>query len=254
MNESDKLRILIAEDEESFLKVLTTVLESSNHFTVYSCESGDEAIGALKRSQFDVVILDHKMPGKTGLNVLQWLHEQKLDLPVIMLTGAGSENIAVEAMKLGAYDYIRKDQFDKEHFPIIVNGVYERFLFKKEKEHRELDAKERQRNLASLELLKNSITSFSQIASTTLTTIALLTDESERLLQPLVSPEGKEHFRRYFRKMREEYETLATASKSIVSLSRVMYENYEGMQRSHDPNEGRVSARNSTHQKTPREN
>jgi DNA-binding NtrC family response regulator len=124
------------------------------------------------------------MPGKTGLNVLQWLHEQKLDLPVIMLTGAGSENIAVEAMKLGAYDYIRKDQFDIEHFPIVVNGVYERFLFKKEKEHRELDARERQRNLASLELLKNSISSFSQIASTALTTIALLTDESERLLQP----------------------------------------------------------------------
>jgi len=122
------------------------------------------------------------MPGKTGLNVLQWLHEQKLDLPVIMLTGAGSENITVEAMKLGAYDYIRKDQFDIEHFPIVVNGVYERFLFKKE--HRELDARERQRNLASLELLKNSISSFSQIASTALTTIALLTDESERLLQP----------------------------------------------------------------------
>lgn len=251
MNESEKLRVLIAEDEESFLKVLTTVLESSNHFTVYSCESGDEAIEALRGSHFDVLILDHKMPGKTGLNVLQWLHEQKLDVPVIMLTGTGSENIAVEAMKLGAYDYIRKDQFDIEHFPIVVNGVYERFLFKKEKEHRELDERERQRNLASLELLKNSIASFSQIASTALTTIASLNDESERLLQPLIAPEGKEHFRRYLGKMREEYETMATVSKSIVSLSRVMYENYEGMQRSHDPNEERVFAGNTTHLKAP---
>jgi DNA-binding response OmpR family regulator len=230
MTATEKVSILIAEDEETFLKVLTTVLESTRRFTIFSCETGDEAIEALSKSRYDIIILDHKMPGKTGLNVLQWLHEQKISTPVIMLTGAGSENIAVEAMKLGAYDYIRKDQFDKFHFPIIVNAVYERYLFKEDKEKRDVDSKEREIYLDSLDLLRNSVASFSQIVNTTLTTISLLSEESERLLFPLILPEGKDHFRRYFRKTKEEYDTLVTVTKSMVSLTKVMYENYEGMQ------------------------
>ena len=230
MNSQEKLSVLIADDEESFLRVVTTVLESTHRFTVFSCETGDEAIEALAKSRYDIVILDHKMPGKSGLNVLQWLHEQKANTPVIVLTGAGSENIAVEAMKLGAYDYVRKDQFDKYHFPLIVDAAYERYLFKEERAKREVDAKEREIYLNSLDLLRNSVSSFSQIVSTTLTTIALLSEESDRLLSPHILPEGKEHFKRYFRKMSEEYDTLATVTQSMVSLTKVMYENYEGMQ------------------------
>jgi len=228
MNAPEKLNVLIAEDEESFLRVLTTVLESTRRFAISSCEDGDEAIEALSRTHFDIIILDHKMPRKTGLNVLQWMLEQKIATPVIMLTGAGSENIAVEAMKLGAYDYVRKDQFDKYHFPIMVNAVFERYLFKQEREQRDADMKERELYLASLDLLKNSVSSFAQIVNTTLTTISLLTEESDRLLYPLIHPEGKEHFKRYFRKMKEEYDTLMTVTQSMVSLTKVMYENYEG--------------------------
>ncbi len=230
MNNSEKIRVLVAEDEESFLRVLTTVLESTNRLSVYPCESGDETIETLKRSHFDIVVLDQKMPGKTGLNVLQWIHEQKLDTPVVMLTGHGTENIAVEAMKLGAYDYVRKDQFDKHHFPLIIGAAHERYLFKKERDQRKRELSDREKNLESFELLRDSVTSFAQIVHSTLTTIALLTDESERLLQPLVPPEGREHFKRYFKKMRGELETLSTVTKSIVSLSKVMYDNYESLQ------------------------
>lgn len=63
------------------------------------------------------------------------MYEQKNETPVLMLTAAGTENIAVEAMKLGAYDYIKKDQLDLEHLPINLNGIYERYLFRKEREN-----------------------------------------------------------------------------------------------------------------------
>jgi CheY-like chemotaxis protein len=211
MNESEKIRVLIADDEESFQRVLNAVLESTNRFEVYPCESGEEAVEALTRSQFDVVILDYVMPGMSGLNVLQWMHEQKLSTPVILLTGAGSENIAVEAMKLGAYDYLRKDQFDRNHFPIIVYGVYERFLFKIEKEQRE-------RNVASLDIIRNTISSFSEIVTAAIAKLAFLTDESERLFRSQVSHQGKDDFAVYVRKVREELETLAFATKSINNL------------------------------------
>ncbi len=229
MNAPEKLNVLVAEDEESFLRVLRNVLDSARRFNIVPCEDGDEVIKALNSSRFDLVILDYKMPGKTGLNVLQWMYEQKIDTPVIMLTGAGSENIAVEAMKLGAYDYVRKDHFDKFHFPLLVNSVYERYQFKRERERQVLDAKEKENYLATLDLLKNSVASFSQIVNTSLTTIALLTEESDRLLLPLIQHDGREHFKSYFRKMKEEYDTLVTVTQSMVSLTKVMYENYQGM-------------------------
>jgi DNA-binding response OmpR family regulator len=233
MDQSDVLRVLVAEDEESFLKVLTTVLESTKRFSVEPCEEGEEAIEALKSSNFDIVILDHKMPGLSGLNVLQWIHEQKLDIPVIMLTGAGSENIAVEAMKLGAYDYIRKDSFDRTHFPVIVNGVYERYLFKRDKEQREARARRLERDIVAFELLSTSLSSFAEDVSETLSEVTQLTDESERTLRPLLPPHGKEHFNTYLKKIREEYRTLIAIGRSIVSLSKVVNENYLKMQSMH---------------------
>jgi len=226
MNQSDVLRVLVAEDEESFLRVLTTVLESTKRFSVYPCEEGGEAIAALKRSHFDIVILDYKMPEVSGLNVLQWIHEQKLDIPVIMLTGAGSENIAVEAMKLGAYDYIRKDSFDRNHFPVVVYGVYERYLFKKDKEQREARARRLERSLEAFELLSESLSSFAHELNTTLTSVTQLTDESERLLQPHLPPQGKEDLSTYLKVVRGEYKTLVAIGESIVSLSKVMNDNY----------------------------
>ena len=65
------------------------------------------------------------------------MYEQKNETPVLMLTAAGTENIAVEAMKFGAYDYIRKEQLQFEVLPILINGVYQQFLFRKEKENKE---------------------------------------------------------------------------------------------------------------------
>ncbi len=225
MYESGKIRVLVAEDEESFQRVITAVLEATTRFEVYPCDSGEEALEALKRSQFDVIILDYVMPGMTGLNVLQWLHEQKSTTPVIILTGAGSENIAVEGMKLGAYDYLRKDQFDREHFPIVVYGVYERFLFKSAKEQRE-------KNIASLDMIRNTISSFSEVVQASIAKLAFLTDEIERIFQPQISHGRKDDFESYLRKVREELETLAFATKSINSLPKATDQSFTRMQTS----------------------
>lgn len=234
MNNSDKLQILIADDEESFLRVLTTVLESTNRFSVFPCESGEEAIEALKRSRYDILILDHKMPGMTGLNILQWLHEQKSDLPVIMLTAAGSENIAVEAMKLGAYDYVRKEHFDRVHFPIVVSSVYERYLFKKEKELLEGSDRAYEKDLATLQLLRQSLASITRIASTTLNVLKSVTDESEQTLLPLLTPEPREQVQNFHRRIRSEIEILESINRSMVDLSKAMVDHYSGKQRVHE--------------------
>ena len=234
MNDSHKLQILIADDEESFLRVLTTVLESTNRFEVFPCESGEEAVEAIKRARYDVLILDHKMPGMTGLNILQWLHEQKSELPVIMLTGAGSENIAVEAMKLGAYDYVSKEHFDRIHFPIVVSSVYERYLFKKEKALFTESEQAFERDLATLQLLRQSLSSITRIATTTLNVMKVLTLESEESLLPHLAPEGQEQLQTLQKKIRSEIGILESVNQSMVDLSIAMVDHYGGKQRVRD--------------------
>ncbi len=134
---ANMLKILLVDDEEPFRKILSDFLNSTNLYEIYSCESGEEAILLINQNHFDVIILDYKMAGVSGLNVMHWMHEQKIEIPVIMLTAAGSEQVAVEAMKFGAYDYIRKEQLQFEVLSILINSVYQQFLFRKEKENRE---------------------------------------------------------------------------------------------------------------------
>ena len=131
----EKIRVLIVEDEESFLDVLTKILQSTDRFTVVPFQTGEDALGALTTSQFDVVILDLKLPGMSGLNVLQWIHEQKLDTPVIVLTGTGSEFVAAETMKYGAYDYVTKDDYrqDIRELKEIMNKIFDRLENKQDK-------------------------------------------------------------------------------------------------------------------------
>ena len=224
LDEANKIRTLIVEDEESFRLVLINVLQSTTRFEVVPCTNGTDALEILSSSTFDLVILDHKMPGKSGLNVLQWMHEQKLDTPVIMLTGAGSEKIAAEVMKLGAYDYIRKDQFDRHHFPIIASGVHERFLFRKERARRTTHASQEEKNIASIGSIHQSVSALTHTMNSALASVSLIADDCEMLSERLPNSDEKTKLRENLGEMRQEYTSVATVVKSIVELSRLMFD------------------------------
>src|SRR3989337_2145300 len=115
--------ILLVDDDDSFRMAIRQVLSSTGKYKVKTCDSGETAIEMLKGERFDIVIRDYKMVGMSGLNVLQWMHEQKIETPVVMMTAAGSEMVAVEAMKLGAYDYVRKEHVEIDHIEILIAGV-----------------------------------------------------------------------------------------------------------------------------------
>ena len=100
-------RILLVDDEEIFVRNMGKLL-TARGYKVTTALSGDAAIRALEEQLVDVVVLDLKMPGMDGLTTLKEM--QKLDLftQVLMLTGHGSIDSALEAMRLGAYDYLTK--------------------------------------------------------------------------------------------------------------------------------------------------
>ena len=102
-------KILIIEDEEPIRRVLKRILEDENKaFVIDEAEEGKAGIDALVAGEYDLVLCDIKMPKKDGLEVLQEAKSQGILTPFIVLTGHGNIQTAVEAMKMGAYDFIPK--------------------------------------------------------------------------------------------------------------------------------------------------
>jgi two-component system nitrogen regulation response regulator GlnG len=114
-------RILVADDEESMRWVLSKALRKKG-FTVDLAKDGDEALQLIQADGYDLAILDIKMPGISGLDLLDKVRELKSDLLMVIMTAEASMKNAVEAMKRGAYDYITKP-FDLDVIDAIIEKV-----------------------------------------------------------------------------------------------------------------------------------
>jgi DNA-binding NtrC family response regulator len=102
------MKVLVVDDEEFVRTVLQETLEGEG-CRVTAVSSGQAGIETLKASAFDCVITDLRMPGVTGLALLEWVRDQQPDVDVIMMTGHGDIASAVNAMKGGAWDFLTKD-------------------------------------------------------------------------------------------------------------------------------------------------
>src|SRR5262245_15018175 len=111
MNVGQRLRVLIVEDSEDDAALLLDELRRVGFEPAWErVERGDAMRDALGRGPWDVVIADYSMPGFSGLGALALLHESGLDIPFTLLSGTVGEELAVQAMKAGAHDYIMKGQ------------------------------------------------------------------------------------------------------------------------------------------------
>ena len=99
--------ILVVDDEASIRRTLREILEYEK-FGVDEAEDGQAALEAMRKKHYDVVLLDVKMPKKDGLEVLEIASEEMPEIPVVMISGHGSIETAVEATKLGAFDFVEK--------------------------------------------------------------------------------------------------------------------------------------------------
>jgi two-component system nitrogen regulation response regulator GlnG len=116
-------RILVVDDEESVRWALTKALERAG-YRVDLAADGPTGLAAAEHLEVDLVLLDVRLPGRDGLAVLGDLRKRRPDLPVIMMTAYGTLQVAVEAMKQGAYDYIGKP-FDVDEVLLVVEKALE---------------------------------------------------------------------------------------------------------------------------------
>ena len=117
-------RILIVDDEEIVIRSCLRIL-AGDEFQVESVQDGREALKKIEESPYDVVILDIMMPNIDGLEVLRRVKETHPNVDVIMITGLSQVDTAVQAMKLGAFDYISKP-FEPDELKLVVYRALER--------------------------------------------------------------------------------------------------------------------------------
>ena len=159
MAASSPIRILYMEDDIGLARLLQKKLERAGYF-VDLAHDGAEGLAMFQAGHYDVLAIDQKMPNYDGIEVIRMLAESDSLPPTIMITGTGNEQIAIEAMKLGAGDYIVKDveggYFDL--IPSVVEQVlYQRRLVE-EKEQALMALEQANRNLALLNLMGQKFT------------------------------------------------------------------------------------------------
>jgi DNA-binding NtrC family response regulator len=120
---SDKIKLLIVDDEIKFLESIARRLEMRG-FDVTKAANGQQALDAARQASFDLALLDLKMPGLNGQQVLEMLKKEHKYLEVIILTGHGSMDSAVECTKLGAYGYLPKP-YELEKLLEVLKAAYE---------------------------------------------------------------------------------------------------------------------------------
>ena len=125
----NKIKLLIVDDEVKFLDSIAQRLELRD-FDVTKATNGQEAVDAARNDKFDLALLDLKMPGMDGKEVLRILKGEHKFLEVIILTGHGSVDSAVECTKLGAFGYLPKP-YELEDLIEVLKQAFETRLKKK---------------------------------------------------------------------------------------------------------------------------
>ncbi len=169
--------ILVVDDEESMRQFLEIALSKAGH-RITVAESGRRAIDLVEKQAFDLVISDIKMPDMSGVEVLRHVTDTDPRIPVVMITAYASAETAVEALRLGAYDYLTKP-FNLEELKVNIENALEKRRLTEEVRHlrRELKHKHGLKNLlGNSSVMHKLFEEISSVANTNST--ILLTGES----------------------------------------------------------------------------
>ena len=122
-DDSDRIHVLHVDDDPDFATLTARVLEDEcERLEVLTASSADEGLSRLETAAVDCVVSDYDMPGRNGVEFLEAVRERYQDLPFILFTGKGSEEIAAEAVRAGATDYLQKSA-GTDQYALLANRV-----------------------------------------------------------------------------------------------------------------------------------
>ena len=131
----NNIRILHVDDDPCFLEVTKQLLTMENHFDVEIVTSVDEAINKMENLTYDAIVSDYEMPQKNGLEFLKSIREQENEIPFILFTGKGREEVIIKALNLGADRYINKHGSPEVVYCELADAIIKTVERKKSKQN-----------------------------------------------------------------------------------------------------------------------
>ena len=216
---------MLVDDDEFFVNVVASQLQEEYKHKTTVAENGRLASELLKQNgtHFDIILSDYDMPEMNGLDFLRWLNKAGINSPVIMLTAAGSEIVAVEAMKLGAYDYVRKDQLDLQHLGVVINATYERRQFRISKEVEEEQLREIALNRLATDKVHDVLNAIAPTLNNALANINSDIEIHGEKILGAISADEQQRLRTLFAQIQKDVSTLESGIKGLLGLYRMLY-------------------------------
>jgi len=204
----EQVRVLVVDDEEGVRNLLQRILEGVG-YQVTTAANGKEALYKVSLGETKLVLLDVKMPEMSGLEVLSKLTAESPDICAIMVTSVVETETAVEAMKLGAYDYILKP-FDQDDVLRKVLGAIERWKRQLREKHRYLE-------------LQKSITEKTQLMQEQFTELVSSLARENQLLHELAGRQadgGKELLSKLPKELQEPMSSVEEFKDALLRILR----------------------------------
>ena len=169
-----KKKILIVDDDEELCKTLTDIL-ALNNYNVHWVGNGNDAIKIISTKNIDIVLLDLLLPGMNGLQVLEQVFKINSHIVIIMMSGHGTIKAALEATRLGAYDWLEKP-FEKDRLLLTIRNATEKRTLLQEKDVLLSEVKEKYRMVGTSNTMKKIYSLIDKVAPQN--TSILITGES----------------------------------------------------------------------------
>jgi len=231
--EEQSLHILLADDDEFFAGIVSNLLQNEYKYKITIARNGREARDLLAQAggnHYDMVLTDYSMPEMNGIDLLKWIQDHYRETPVVMLTAAGSDVVAVEAMKLGAYDYVRKEALDLQHLGVVINATHERHQFRIAKALEEERTREIGLNNLATDKVRDVLNALTPTLNSALANInSDIENRGEELCKQLSSPQ-REEIHDLLQQIQKSAVLLETTIRGLLGLYRMLYAHHAEVQ------------------------
>ncbi len=171
-----KLTVLVIDDSPADVEILRRLLEQIDSWEIHLSAFQDSTEGRAEavKGKADLLFLDYMLGSATGLEVLNAIENEGCFLPVIMLTGHGSEEIAVEAMKAGVSDYLVKGRLTSDSLRLVISNALQKFEMQREIEEQRRALLDAERQRVMMESVGAACHHFAQPLTTMLSHLQML--------------------------------------------------------------------------------